>query len=77
MTEKHNSKKPSIIGVLFGAICVNIAFIRDDVFYAVVYAGFGVWFFIFAFANELDMYLSRRAGRDPDKDYIVSNGGIA
>ena len=70
MAEKHNSKNPSIIGVLLGAIFVNVAFIRDEAFYAFV----GAFMLFIVFVGELDMYLSRRAGRDPDKDYIMSDG---
>ena len=67
MTETYRSKNPSIIGVLLGAIFMVGGFIKGDVFYAVV----GVCFFVLIFAGELDIYLSRRAGRDADKDYIL------
>ena len=62
-----SEKNPSIIGMLLGAMFVTVAFILDNVFYAVV----GVCFFVLIFAGELDIYLSRIAGRDPNKDYIL------
>jgi len=68
MTETYNEKNLSIIGMLLGAIFVTAAFIRDNGFYAVV----ALFFFLLVFASELDIYLSRRAGRDQNKDYTLS-----
>ena len=64
---KLSKEEITIIGMLLGAMFVTVAFITDNVFYAVV----GVCLFILIFAGELDIYLSRRAGRDPNKDYIL------
>ena len=68
-------KKPviaTVIWTLMGIVTVTVSYIIKD--YFIMWLGSTM--LLIAALNELDIYLSRRAGVDPDKDYIKSEEDV-
>ena len=65
----ERSVVPSIIWTVMGVITMIVSFAIKDYFIGAM----AIFMFLLVILNELDIYLSRRAGVDPDRDYVNQN----